>query len=77
MGAHVRYSLQSPTTHPRPLFRIVVLYVEQTESVSRQLKRGKQAQAHNEKVCILFRGKVFCDMYAWYCLGRGRYGLSR
>lgn len=39
-----------PANYPRPLFRIVVLYVEQTESVARQLKRGRLAQEHNKKV---------------------------
>lgn len=44
---------QDPANYPRPLFRIVVLYVEQTESVVRQLKRGRQAREHNEKVFSL------------------------
>ena len=35
---------------PKPMFQIVVLYVEQKESVERQLKRGREIIAHNERV---------------------------
>jgi adenylate kinase len=35
---------------PKPLFQIVVLYVEERESVERQLKRGREIVAHNERV---------------------------
>lgn len=35
---------------PRPVFRITVLYVEEREAIARQLKRGKQAQAHNQRI---------------------------
>jgi adenylate kinase len=35
---------------PKPLFHIVVLYVEERESVERQLKRGREIVAHNERV---------------------------
>ena len=34
----------------RPIFHIVVLYIDQDESVRRQLRRGKLAQQHNEIV---------------------------
>lgn len=34
----------------RPIFRICVLYVDRTESVNRQLARGKNAVAHNARV---------------------------
>ena len=34
----------------QPLFHIMVLFVEEAESVARQLKRGKQVVAHNEEV---------------------------
>jgi len=33
----------------RPVFRVAVLFVDENESVDRQLKRGKMAQHHNEK----------------------------
>ena len=35
---------------PKPIFQIVVLYVEEKESVERQLKRGREILAHNERV---------------------------
>lgn len=34
----------------KPIFQIVVLYVEEAESVERQLKRGRQIIAHNQRV---------------------------
>jgi len=34
----------------RPVFRVAVLFVDENESVERQLKRGREAQFHNEKV---------------------------
>ncbi|MEC8404985.1 MAG: nucleoside monophosphate kinase, partial [Verrucomicrobiota bacterium] len=34
----------------KPHFHIVVLFVDEKESVLRQIKRGKEAVAHNEKV---------------------------
>lgn len=35
---------------PKPLFQIVVLYVEEKESIERQLKRGRAIIAHNQRV---------------------------
>ncbi|MBA3684493.1 MAG: nucleoside monophosphate kinase [Planctomycetes bacterium] len=35
---------------PSPVFRITVLFVEEKESVERQLKRGRQVIAHNQRV---------------------------
>ena len=35
---------------PQPVFRITVLYVEERESVERQLKRGRQIIAHNQRI---------------------------
>ncbi|MCH7228066.1 nucleoside monophosphate kinase [Haloferula sp. A504] len=34
----------------KPHFHIVVLFVDEKESVNRQLQRGREAQAHNEEV---------------------------
>ena len=34
----------------KPIFHIVVLYVDEAVSVERQLERGRQVQLHNEKV---------------------------
>ena len=35
---------------PSPVFRITVLFVEEKESIERQLKRGRQIIAHNQRV---------------------------
>ncbi len=35
---------------PKCRFHIVVLFVDEAESIKRQLKRGREIQAHNEKV---------------------------
>jgi adenylate kinase len=34
----------------KPIFRIMVLFVDEAESVARQLKRGRQVAAHNKEV---------------------------
>ena len=34
----------------QPIFRIMVLFIDEAESVARQLKRGRQVVAHNEEV---------------------------
>lgn len=34
----------------QPIFHIMVLFVDETESIARQLKRGRQVIAHNEEV---------------------------
>jgi adenylate kinase len=34
----------------RPAFRVAVLFVDEKESVERQLKRGKEVIEHNKKV---------------------------
>jgi len=36
----------------RPTFRVAVLFVEESESVARQLRRGKEAISHNQKVMM-------------------------
>lgn len=35
---------------PKPMFHIVILYVEEKESVARQLRRGREIVAQNERV---------------------------
>lgn len=42
----------------RPIFRIVVLYVDEPTAVSRQLKRGHEAEAHNARVADTGVGEV-------------------
>ena len=34
----------------QPMFHIMVLFVDETESIARQLKRGREGRAHNEEV---------------------------
>ena len=43
---------ETPHAHNfrRPAFRMIVLYVNETESVRRQLARGKRTLEHNDKV---------------------------
>jgi len=41
----------------RPIFRITVLFVDEQTSVERQLKRGREIQAHNQEVTRLGEGK--------------------
>jgi adenylate kinase len=36
----------------KPIFHIMVLFVDEAESVPRQLKRGRQVVAHNEEVIV-------------------------
>lgn len=38
------------TTHPRPRFRMCILYVDEHESIQRQLSRGRKALEHNRLV---------------------------
>lgn len=42
----------------RPAFRMIVLYVNETESVRRQLARGKRTVEHNDKVKQTGQGKL-------------------
>lgn len=38
------------TRFPKPHFRFIVLYIDEAESIQRQLTRGKLAQQHNQRV---------------------------
>lgn len=40
----------------QPIIHIVVLFVDEHESIERQLKRGREIKAHNEKIRITGRG---------------------
>jgi adenylate kinase len=45
------YSGTADAAHfKQPIFHIMVLFVDETESIARQLKRGRQVLAHNEEV---------------------------
>lgn len=41
---------QDAANFKQPMFHIMVLFVDESESVARQLKRGRQVIAHNEEV---------------------------
>lgn len=43
----------------KPLFRIALLFVDEDISVQRQLKRGREIQAHNREVRASGMGKLF------------------
>ncbi len=43
----------------QPIIHIVVLFVDENESIARQLKRGREIKAHNEKVLATGRGQLF------------------
>jgi adenylate kinase len=42
----------------RPMFHIVMLFVEEKESINRQLKRGREIKAHNEEVRLTGIGEL-------------------
>ncbi|MBP6864170.1 MAG: nucleoside monophosphate kinase [Candidatus Didemnitutus sp.] len=42
----------------QPVVHIVVLFVDEKESISRQLKRGRESKAHNEEVRVSGRGEL-------------------
>ncbi|MBI2515791.1 MAG: nucleoside monophosphate kinase [Opitutae bacterium] len=42
----------------QPIFHIVVLFIDETESIVRQLKRGREIKTHNEKVRATGRGEM-------------------
>ncbi len=42
----------------QPTFHIVVLFVDENESIMRQLKRGREIKAHNESVRTTGRGEL-------------------
>ena len=52
MNALRRHFSNSPEMvhFKQPIFHIMVLFVDETESIARQLKRGRQVIAHNEEV---------------------------
>eukprot|EP01104_Vermistella_antarctica_P014149 TRINITY_DN4409_c0_g2_i1.p1 TRINITY_DN4409_c0_g2~~TRINITY_DN4409_c0_g2_i1.p1 ORF type:complete len:606 (-),score=105.49 TRINITY_DN4409_c0_g2_i1:133-1950(-) len=43
----------------RPIFRMLVLYVDEKESIRRQLARGNKTKAHNEKVRATGEGELW------------------
>ncbi len=43
----------------QPIVHIVVLFVDEKESIARQLKRGRESKAHNEEVRTSGRGELW------------------
>jgi adenylate kinase len=42
----------------QPIFHIVVLFIDENESIARQLKRGREIKTHNENVRATGRGEL-------------------
>ncbi len=42
----------------QPVIHIVVLFIDEKESIARQLKRGREVKAHNENVHVTGRGEL-------------------
>jgi adenylate kinase len=51
------------TTHraqfPRPLFKVVMLYVDEETSILRQIERAKLASVHNKRVLDAGAGQLW------------------
>ena len=64
---------------PRPSFKVVILYVDEEESVNRQLKRAELASLHNQRVLDAGTGDVWnvrtTDVNAALC--RRRYQVFK
>ena len=43
---------------PRPIFHVMVLFIEEDVSVERQLRRGREVQAHNRQVTTTGVGRL-------------------
>ena len=53
MSLHKQYFHTDMSIHfCRPKFHIVMLYIEEEESIKRQLARGQRILEHNNAVCI-------------------------
>ena len=48
--ANERVARKEVVHFKQPIFQIMVLFVDEAESVARQLKRGRQVVAHNEEI---------------------------
>lgn len=44
---------------PRPLFKVVMLYVDEDTSITRQLERAKLASVHNKRVLDAGAGQLW------------------
>jgi adenylate kinase len=63
----------------KPIFHIMVLFVDEAESVARQLKRGRQVVAHNEEVIRSGVGELWEERAtdASEALARNRYRVFK
>lgn len=63
----------------QPMFHIMVLFVDEAESIARQLKRGKQVLAHNEEVRRSGLGELWEERATDFDadLGRNRYKVFK
>jgi adenylate kinase len=63
----------------QPIFHIMVLFVDEAESVARQLKRGRQVVAHNEEVARSGVGERFEERATDFseALARNRYRVFK
>ena len=63
----------------KPIFQIMVLFVDEAESVARQLKRGRQVVAHNEEVTRSGVGELWEERAtdASETLARNRYRVFK
>ena len=63
----------------QPIFHIMVLFVDEAESVARQLKRGRQVTAHNEEVARSGVGEPWEERATDYSdeLARNRYRVFK
>ena len=63
----------------QPIFHIMVLFVDEAESVARQLKRGRQVIAHNEEVTRSGVGEPWEERVTDYSdeLARNRYRVFK
>jgi hypothetical protein len=52
-GLHGKFEMTENAAHfPRPIFHIMVLFVDEQIAVDRQLARGVKVLAHNEQVHV-------------------------
>ena len=63
----------------QPIFHIMVLFVDEAESVARQLKRGRQVMAHNEEAARSGVGELWEERATDYSaeLARNRYRVFK
>lgn len=63
----------------QPIFHIMVLFVDEAESVARQLKRGRQVTAHNEEVIRSGMGELWEERATDFSesLARNRYRVFK